>query len=416
MRTGNSSPFVVQSPLVPNVKMASLTQHNEDCKKFLGESFENVNKWIDEYFTQHGAKHRRFRHHREGIDEARDLFGERGALAAAIHILRDCRHIPREEDYVLGYVDALGLKANWSTASYIKYSEEEFDSLVEQLLKPSGVVLWAYIDQQSVQLLLSSLTRLDPEKISQLTDSWRLAVSIRENIPPLPPAPVIRPIEDQQVLQYVQELQRQNPFFQNIAPGKEVHFGLVPLDELVNPLVLLDYELLDSLKPELPIVDDLHIAQFALPQQIRIPIKVMLDPSMRNAIFVSNDKSLSVGPAQVHQTPIGTAITFMVGASGSALVAANYSGRLILRNGIHRAFLLANKGVKVAPCIIVNETGPIVSSPSLAYPSFSDQVLVLPRPPVVTDFLNQDLTVQVPLQRTHKLVKISAEDTIVPID
>jgi hypothetical protein len=399
--------------------MASLSQHNSDCERFLGQSFENVNRWIDEYFTQYGPTHRKFRHHREGVEQARDLFGDRGSVAAAIHILRDCRHIPRKQDYELGYVDALGLKANWSTASYIKYSEEDFTSLVEQLLKPSGVVLWSFIDLPALQLVLNSLTRFDPQTIQQLSADWQKAKSNRESLPPLTATEMdhaISPIQDPAVSDYVRELEEKHPTFKLIAPGKEVSVVLVELDRLITPLVLLDYELIDSLKPELPFIDEIHVARFALPTQIAVAMKAMVDPTMRSAIFVSNDKSLTASPAQVQQTPLGTAITFMVGASGSALVVASNSGRLILRNGIHRAFLLASMGVKSAPCVLVKEEGPIFAPPTQAYPTFADAVLAWPRPPMLTDFQNPDLTLQAPMQRTRKLIKIWAEETIIPID
>jgi hypothetical protein len=396
--------------------MASLSQHNDDCSKFLGESFENVNRWMDEYFAQYGPLHRRFRHHREGVEQARELFGERGALAAAIHIIRDCRHIPRKEDYERGDVDALGLKATWSAATYIKYSQEDFESMVEQLLRPSGALLWSFIDQPGIQLLLNSMTRLDSKAIEQLNTGWQEATAKRLTLPVIQSTYSATPIESPAVLEYLRELEEKHPTFKNIAPGKEVSINSVQLDQLVSPLVLIDYELLDSLKAELPIHDEINVARFALPQRITVPIKAMLDPTMRNAIFVSNDKAMTLGEARVQQTPFGTEITFVVGARGSALIAANYSGRLILRNGIHRAFLLASLGVKSAPCVVVKEEGPIVAAAAtLAYPTFADVVLALPRPPLVTDFLNSDLTLQVPLQRTHKLIKITAEEMIVPI-
>jgi hypothetical protein len=398
--------------------MASLEQHNADCKKFFGESFEEVNNWIDEYFAVYGPSHRRFRHHREGVEEARALFGDRAATAAAVHILRDCRHIPRKEDYILGYVDALGLKISWSTASYIKYSEEDFESLVEQLLRPSGLMLWSFVDPAALQLLLGSLTRLDAKTIGELSAGWEAATARRLALPPLPAdtAAAAHPIDNPDVSQYIRALEEKHPSFKSVAPGKQVSVELVRLDQLVTPLVLIDYELLDSLKAELPLLDDIHVARFALPQQITVPIRAMLDPTMRSALFVSNDKTLTVMPAQVQQTPLGTVVTFLVGISGSALIAANHSGRLVLRNGIHRAFLLASKGIESAPCVIVKEDGPISSQATSAYPSFTDSVMALPRPPMVKDFLNSDLTLQVPLQRTHKLVKVSAEETIVPID
>src|SRR5260370_42609754 len=103
--------------------MASLEQHKADCVKYLGAPFEDVHKWIDEFFSKYGPSHRRFRHHREGVQEARQLFGEAGAKAAIVHILRDCRNIPRKKDYDSGQADNLGLKSEWPLTTYISYTE-----------------------------------------------------------------------------------------------------------------------------------------------------------------------------------------------------------------------------------------------------------------------------------------------------
>ena len=114
--------------------MASLAQHNADCQKWLGETWERVNVWMDELFATYGSKHRKHRHHMEGIEEARGLFGETGALAAAIHILRDCRSIPSKADYEREVVDSLGIPRDLDFAEYMKREEENFEGLVRKLL------------------------------------------------------------------------------------------------------------------------------------------------------------------------------------------------------------------------------------------------------------------------------------------
>lgn len=399
--------------------MAPLAQHNSDCVRFLGEPFDNVNVWIDEYFAQYGPTHRKFRHHHEGIEEARDLFGDRGATAAAIHILRDCRHIPRKRDYALGYVDALGLKKHWSTIAYIKYSQEDFESLVEQLLRPSGLMLWSFVDANSVQFLLGSITRLEPREIQALATEWPKAAAKRQSLLPLEQSDsAILPADtaSSSVSAYFKEIES-TPLFGSIASNQDVSFAFVSVDQLVNPLVVIDYEYLDSLKPELPGTDDLQVARFAIPQTLVTHAKAVADPTLRNVTFVSNEKSLTVSPIQIRQLSEGTEVRFVVAANFSILLVANYSGRLIIRNGIHRAFLLAQMGVKQVPCILVNETRAVPNFvfPS-AYPSFTPPVLTQPRPPMLLDFLDPELCLQIPLQRTHKLIRISAEEVIVPVD
>ena len=67
------------------------------------------------------------RHHKEGVSQAGSLFGEQGARAAEVHILRDCRQVPQQADYETGYVDALGLRREWPVTAYIKYTDEDFE-------------------------------------------------------------------------------------------------------------------------------------------------------------------------------------------------------------------------------------------------------------------------------------------------
>jgi hypothetical protein len=113
--------------------MANLEQHKKDCFSWLGAEFEGVHKWLDEFFTVYGPEHRKIRHHREGVEQARAKFGDQGADAAIIHILRDCRNVPKEEDYATGVVDKLGLRREWPVAAYINYTEEAFSKSLSWL-------------------------------------------------------------------------------------------------------------------------------------------------------------------------------------------------------------------------------------------------------------------------------------------
>jgi hypothetical protein len=315
-------------------------------------------------------------------------------------------------------VDALGLKKNWSTAAYIKYSEGDFESLVEQMLKPSGLVLWSFIDSSLVQPLLVSLTRLDQKSIAELVADWGKAATKRASLAPLTPtatALISSQPSRPEVAAYLNEV-KESPLFQVISSRQDASFAFVPLDQLVNPLVYIDFEYIDSIKPELPSTDDLQVARFALPQTLVSQVKAAADPTQRSIIFVSNEKSLTVSPVQVRPTPNGTEVTFLVAPNFNMLLVANHSGRLVIRNGIHRAFLLATMGVKVAPCILINDAGPIPNVQMSSYPAFTTSVLALPRPPMLHDFLDPELCLEVPLQRTHKLIRISAEEVMIPID
>lgn len=66
-------------------------EHCDDCIIQLGEPFGYVHKWLDELFASRGVHHRRFRHHKAGIEEVRVKWGDRAAQAAYRHIVADLR-------------------------------------------------------------------------------------------------------------------------------------------------------------------------------------------------------------------------------------------------------------------------------------------------------------------------------------
>lgn len=87
--------------------MPSFEYHCEECRKKLGEPFEYVHRWLDEFFgdPRYGTRHRHLRHHKKGIEEVRKKWGDRAAKAAELHIRSDLKtdgwtslHIPANEE------------------------------------------------------------------------------------------------------------------------------------------------------------------------------------------------------------------------------------------------------------------------------------------------------------------------------
>lgn len=395
--------------------MADLKQHMADCERFLGSPHREVHEWIDEYAANLGPLHRKVRHHRQGIEHARRLFGDAGSRAAAIHILRDCRNIPDFADYASGRVDPLGLPRVWPVTAYIHYPEREFEELVmSELSGPTGVVLWAFTDEAGIALIAGA-SRFTPDEVIQKAQIWSEAVQARKELAPSSEMIDAHPILSPHVQDYVTQV-KSSPLFAAIAqqhPASE--FLLVELDELITPLVYVDKEYVDELRAELQGTEEVDVAKFAIPLAITSKVKAAMDPTMRGVTFISPQKTLAVSPAQVRQTPDGVEVRFVVTNSFSAIVVGKYGGRYYLRNGIHRAFLLRSLGITTAPCLLIEEQNPppVLSQ---AYPTFAASVLSLERPPLLKDYFDPKLTIEIPLQRTHKIIKISPDETIIPAD
>ena len=84
--------------------MASYKEHCADCKEALGKDWSVVHRWLDECYKLMPGNllHRGFRHHTEGVEKVRAMWGDDAALAAEIHIKRDfpgLEGVPTVEDW-----------------------------------------------------------------------------------------------------------------------------------------------------------------------------------------------------------------------------------------------------------------------------------------------------------------------------
>ena len=74
--------------------MANRETHIEDCMRLLGAPFDKVHAWLDQWAAKyppstHLEYHRKFLHHKNGVEKCKELFGDLGEKAAKIHIIRD---------------------------------------------------------------------------------------------------------------------------------------------------------------------------------------------------------------------------------------------------------------------------------------------------------------------------------------
>ena len=71
----------------------TIEEHCNESVAKLGKPFEEVHRWLDEfaYSEKYGMRHRKVRHHLQGIRDVDKLFGKEAALAARIHIISDLK-------------------------------------------------------------------------------------------------------------------------------------------------------------------------------------------------------------------------------------------------------------------------------------------------------------------------------------
>ena len=112
--------------------MAHFSVHCQDCKRELGEEFQDVNIWLDDYFKDFGPDHRPIRHHDLAILKIKEMWGEKASKAAEIHIKKDNRGIrPRIEDEFLHAV----MSPNSKVFQKLKEEFGDNERLAKQVLK-----------------------------------------------------------------------------------------------------------------------------------------------------------------------------------------------------------------------------------------------------------------------------------------
>jgi hypothetical protein len=77
-------------------------EHEAECVQKLGRPFTEVHEYLDQFFKDHGPRHRCKLHHKWGIELVRRQFGEDAAQAATLHILSDLalEGFPRDEELI----------------------------------------------------------------------------------------------------------------------------------------------------------------------------------------------------------------------------------------------------------------------------------------------------------------------------
>ena len=396
--------------------MASLTQHMRDCRSFLGVDCEDVNRWMDECFLEFGPQHRFKRHHREGVEEAFKRFGAVGRQAAIVHIIRDCRHLPSQRDYLDGTVDKLGLIAKWPVSAYIHFPQDVFERLVMYSLNgPEAILNLAFFqsEQDLIQLLNTQTGQSPEDRKVAIFSRWKASVEARDKLTPLEGS-TAQPLSERQ--QRMADDLSNLPLIVSIrSQFQGLSIGLIDAASLINPLVWIDLEYAEELRAELTGLDELEILNFAIPRQIRLGTRLAIDADGTGISVVSRQKLFAVTPPIINQIPdAGFSVTFNVIATPQVILVSKVNGRFYLRNGMHRAYLLLASGIKYIPAVIVEEKAlmQIVTS----YPAFSTEVLLMERPPTLADLLDENLIATIPLQRTQKVVRISTEEMILPVD
>lgn len=392
----------------------------QDCVRYLGAPHEDVHRWLDQYMPKLGGAHRRELHHKEGIEEAARRFGESGRQAAIVHVLRDCRNIPRKEDYIDGTADQLGGRKDWPVAAYALYTEKAFGDLVNfHLNGPQAILLWGFIEaREELGRLWNGLVKVEGPGHSPNEAAWQTAVAARKALSPIKPAAIsefeVFSAEDNTTIRKICEEQ---PAFQDslmslMSAGVKTGFCWVSPRYLISPLATIDYGHMEELRAELEGQDRADLVRFAF--RGGAPLRFRAAVQGNTVVVTTRSHNATLGLPRIVQNEDGSAhvrLDITAFAEFSHVILAHE--RLFIANGIHRCFLLASMGFDKVPCLLTQMAGaPMVTS---VYPVFTAQVMHADRPPTVTDFFDEALVTKVNPILKQKVMNVTVTEFPVPI-
>jgi len=153
--------------------------------------------------------------------------------------------------------------------------------------------------------------------------------------------------------------------------------------------------------------DDIRaVAQVTLPVDSSTPIAAAFNEDKKAWVFSSANPNLRVFGQAQGQLPVAPIFGFAVGVSLSFMQVASFNGRLLLRDGYHRAYGLLRRGITRAPVFVREfERFEDMRLPSGMLPQ--DAYLGL-RPPMLADYLNDDVSAEGAALVTQKVVIIQA--------
>jgi len=157
--------------------------------------------------------------------------------------------------------------------------------------------------------------------------------------------------------------------------------------------------------------DDLaSLARISLPLPSDSEIPAQFDPGQKTWVITSRNSNLRiVGNFEVPVAGEGHAFGLVVRVLPSFLQVVRFRDRYVLHDGYHRSLGFLSRGIHVVP-VFYKELGP--------YEELGVQGRILPqeaflgtRPPVIPDYLAEDVSAEVALPATRRMVVISGIET-----
>jgi len=166
------------------------------------------------------------------------------------------------------------------------------------------------------------------------------------------------------------------------------------------------------------------VLEACLPLEFRQALEVSFDEAVAGVTFSSLSPKLVlagmhvVGPGGVDITVGGRpvqqpGVLFLIGTQVNYVQISQYDGRYFLKNGYHRAYAALLSGRTRIPAIVsdVQDFGEVGAMNPAFFPR---ELLMSEAPPVLQDFLNDEVAIDVKMRPLRRVIRIRVDDFSLP--
>jgi hypothetical protein len=192
--------------------------------------------------------------------------------------------------------------------------------------------------------------------------------------------------------------------------GLNWQLAIVDLRKLIAFQRQIRFASHDSLQIE-PMPNWQHLLDLGLPLQRTLPhYAVSANSGGKSLTIRSECPNLTVRFAHGTDSSLGS-VQLVVHSGSPYFEIASYRGRWFLRDGYHRSFFLLKQGMYHLPAVVVHaET--LAELGAIGYRFFSEETLFCERPPMVTDFLDEEMVACFSGPTQEKFIQISIQEQL----
>jgi len=273
--------------------------------------------------------------------------------------------------------------------------------------------LIGFMDEQDAMSFLKGTGISEGRTDKELRGVWKKARAASEELP----SPHLTPDVVDLDPQYAERLKRiaTDPLFPEAVQQKKWSFKLVEIDKLVcfQKFIYSDYA--ESMVKGYDLTDHSKLIEFCLSEAAsKKPIAISSTTQEFTILSPSQDLRV-VGLTQMQDPATKRRIFgFAVGWGLPFIQVVKFNDRYFLRNGYHRVYALRRAGSKYVVCVLI-EAERFSDVGILPTGFFGEQLLMSSKPPTFADFLSDEIALLVRLKPLTKVVRVRAEEAILPV-